>query len=59
MAVITSREFADVFDIKHLAEAKLPVEGKAENDEKNEMKLQGEVPAKFVSSPPSSPVGRF
>ncbi|CAI9098344.1 OLC1v1034976C3 [Oldenlandia corymbosa var. corymbosa] len=61
VAVLTNRKFAYIFDIKHMAESNLAVESNSGNDDekKNEIRLQGELPAKFAAFPPSSPVGRI
>lgn len=62
VAVITSRVLSDIFDIDHLPEAKVSVEAKTENDtmkNNTSMVTPGEVPAKYVSCPPPSPVERI
>ncbi|KAL3531752.1 hypothetical protein ACH5RR_005273 [Cinchona calisaya] len=57
VAVITSQE---MFDTNHLPDAKFSAEAKTGNDvKKNMVAIQGEFPAKYVSSPPPSPVGRI
>lgn len=60
VAVITSRHLSGIFDGNLLPEAKVSVEAKNEDvDMKNMSITPGEVPPKYVSSPPPSPVGRI
>ncbi|KAL3536461.1 hypothetical protein ACH5RR_004922 [Cinchona calisaya] len=59
VAVITSRDLSDIFNSNHLPQSKVSVEAKNENDEKNKIMARAEVPTKYVSSPPPSPVGRI
>lgn len=56
VAVVSSQKLTHIFQVNYIPESKDLSENKATGHEK--VKIQEEIPQKYVSKPPASPVGR-
>lgn len=59
VAYLTSRKIPEIIDSKGLSEAEHVPEGNAGVDKRKTSSFQEQIPAKYVTCPPLSPVGRI